>query len=247
MRLRRERESKLSNLEAAIAAIAHEMKQPLTAIAMKGGAARRFLEKVPSDGGSVRRLIQDMVDCSHRASAVLDNIGALFQATNQPGKSIEINDLVSETLRILRGELESHAISVRARFDPGLPPVLGHKGQLQEVIVNLVQNSIDAMENTEGRKRLIQVKTGGHPDQKTISISVSDNGPGFDAEKISDIFEAFATTKAKGMGLGLAISRMIVERHGGKISATTVPNGGAHLEIKLPIAPETTSKEADVG
>jgi signal transduction histidine kinase len=246
MRLRRERESKLTNLEAAIAAVSHEMKQPLTGIALKGTAALRFLEGAPSDSGRVRRVIEDMIESSHRASAVLDNIRALFKPNDPLGKSIEINELIGEGLQILRGELESYGIAVRTHFDPGLPSIIGHKGQLQEVILNLVQNSIDAMKITNGRERLLQIKTE-NLDQKTIAISVGDSGPGIDSNKISNVFEAFATTKADGMGLGLAISQMIVERHGGKISASTSPNGGARVEMKLPIVPETTSDEADVG
>jgi signal transduction histidine kinase len=102
------------------------------------------------------------------------------------------------------------------------------------------------MKITKGQKRLLHVKTE-NLDPKTIAISVSDSGPGIDADKISNVFEAFATTKANGMGLGLAISQMIIERHGGEISASTSPSGGARVEIKLPIVPEITSQEADVG
>jgi len=245
MRLRRERESKLTNLEAAIAAVSHEMKQPLTGIALKGTAALRFLQEAPTDSGRVRRVIEDMIESSHRASEVLDSIRVLFKPGDPLGRSIEINDLISEGLQILRGELESCGISVLTHFDPGLPSIIGHKGQLQEVILNVVQNSIDAIKTTKGRTRLLQVKTENF-DQKTIAISVSDSGPGIDPDKISNVFEPFATTKANGMGLGLAISQMIIERHGGKISASTSPNGGARVEIKLPIVPGTAS-QAHVG
>jgi len=245
MRLRRERESKLTNLEAAIAAVSHEMKQPLTGIALKGTAALRFLQEAPTDSGRVRRVIEDMIESSHRASEVLDSIRALFKPGDPLGRSIEINDLISEGLQILRGELESCGISVLTHFDPGLPSIIGHKGQLQEVILNVVQNSIDAIKTTKGRTRLLQVKTENF-DQKTIAISDSDSGPGIDPDKISNVFEPFATTKANGMGLGLAISQMIIERHGGKISASTSPNGGARVEIKLPIVPGTAS-QAHVG
>ena len=137
---------------------------------------------------------------------------------------------------MLRSELDSHGISVSAHLDPGVPSILGHKGQLQEVILNLVQNSIDAMENTKGRERLLRLDTAPL-DQSTISISVSDSGPGIDPERISNVFEAFATTKVNGTGLGLAISQRIIERHGGKIAARTNSSGGARLEITLPIAP----------
>src|SRR5262249_4976564 len=153
VRLRRERESKLTNLEAAIAAVSHEMKQPLTGIALKGTAALRLLAGDPTDSGRVRTVIADMVESSHRASAVLDNIRALFKPGDPLGRSIEINELISEGLHILRGDLESHGISVRTHLDPGLPSIVGHKGQLQEVILNVVQNSIDAMKVAKDLKR----------------------------------------------------------------------------------------------
>jgi signal transduction histidine kinase len=221
------------------------MNQPLTVIVMKGAAAGRLLGKTPADSERVKAILEDIVKSGYRAGAVLENIRALFKPDDQPRSAVEMNQLISDGLQILRSELDSLGISVRKHFDPRLPSVFGHKGQLQEVILNLVQNSIDAMQNTKDQKRLIQVETKCL-DQKMILISVSDSGPGFNPDNISNIFEAFATTKSTGMGLGLAISQGIVERHGGKISAATNPNGGAKLEITLPIAPDTILQAADV-
>ena len=175
-----------------------------------------------------------MDESSLRAGAVLDNIRALFKPLDQPGQPVEINGLINEALQILRGDLDAHAISVRSHLDAELPTIVGHKVQLQEVILNIVQNSIDAMKTISGRERVLEIRTG-KADQNTIAISVSDSGPGIDADKISNVFEAFASTKPGGMGLGLAISHLVVDRHGGKISASQSPVGGAHLVIQLPI------------
>ncbi|HWL72768.1 MAG TPA: MASE4 domain-containing protein, partial [Burkholderiaceae bacterium] len=234
MRLRRERESKLTNLQAAMAAVTHEMKQPLTVISLNTHTAERLLERGPGESALVRTLLQDMGESSQRAGAVLDNIRALFKPDDQPGTSVEINGLIIEALQILRSDLESHDIPVRTYFDPGLPSIVGHKVQLLEVILNIVQNSIDAMKTTSGPERLLEIRTE-QPDQNTIAISVSDSGPGIEADKISNVFEAFASTKPGGMGLGLAISHLVIERHGGKISASQSPSGGARVVIDLPI------------
>jgi len=234
LRLRRERESKLTNLQAAMAAVTHEIKQPLTAISLNAHTAGSLLERGPGESALVRTLLQEMGESSQRAGAVLDNIRALFKPADQPGQSVEINGLITEALQILRSDLEAHGIVVRTHFDAGLPSILGHKVQLLEVILNIVQNSIDAMKTTSGRERLLEIRTG-KPDQNTIAISVSDSGPGIEADKISNVFEAFAGTKPGGMGLGLAISHLVIDRHGGKISASQSARGGAHMAIQLPI------------
>jgi signal transduction histidine kinase len=234
MRLRRERESKLTNLQAAMAAVTHEIKQPLTVISLNAYTAGSLLERTPVEIATVRTLLQEMGESSQRAGAVLDNIRALFRPLDQPGTSVEINGLIAEVLQILRNDLVAHGISVRTYFDAGLPAIVGHKVQLQEVILNIVQNSIDAMKTTSGRERLLEIRTG-KPDQSTIAISISDSGPGIDADKISNVFDAFAGTKPGGMGLGLAISHLVIDRHGGKISASQSPSGGAHMVIQLPI------------
>jgi signal transduction histidine kinase len=234
MRLRRERESKLTNLQAAMAAVTHEIKQPLTVISLNAHTAEHFLEGLSGDTGPVRMLLQEMEESGLRAGAVLDNIRALFKPLDQPGNPVEINAVIAEVLQILRSDLEAHAVSVRTHLDAGLPSVLGQKVQLQEVILNIVQNSIDAMKGTTGRERLLEIRTG-KLDRNTIEISVSDSGPGIDAGKVANVFDGFVSTKPGGMGLGLAISHLVVERHGGKVSASQSASGGAQMVIQLPI------------
>lgn len=231
--LQRERDNKLMNLGAAISAISHELKQPLTAIVTKGSAARRFLERAPSDIPRVRAILSEIVEASFRANEVLDNIQGLF-GHDQESHPTDINELVRDSLRLMHEQLERHRITVLTQFAPDLPSVPAHKGQLQEVIINLLQNAIDAMEKVE-KARFMRIQTMLHG-QHAIGIAIQDSGKGIDARMIDTIFDAFVTTKAKGKGLGLAISRMIIERHYGQLTASSVGSeNGAIFQIALPI------------
>ena len=137
------------------------------------------------------------------------------------------------SLRALDGELKNHNIVTRTHLKPELPPIMGQSGQLQQVIVNLIQNAIDAMDSVDSDRRVLQVKTE-HSGGDAIIITVEDTGPGIEPKKSDDLFGAFFTTKPHGMGLGLAICRMIVERHDGELSVTSASSHGAIFQIKLP-------------
>jgi signal transduction histidine kinase len=143
-----------------------------------------------------------------------------------------MNDLALEALRALDGELKNHHIVTRVHLKPELPPIMGHSGQLQQVIVNLIQNAIDAMDSVDSGRRVLQVTTEDRGD--AISMTIEDTGPGIDPKKTDDVFGAFFTTKPHGMGLGLAICRMIVERHDGELSVSAADPHGAVFRIKLP-------------
>jgi signal transduction histidine kinase len=231
--LQRERESKLTNVGAAVGAIAHEIRQPLTAISAKSSAGRRFLERGPSDIERVKGILDDIGKASLRVNEVIESVGALFSA-NPEQHSIDVNDLVIEALQVLGKELADCSITVDTQLTSELPPIMGHKGQLQEVILNLVQNSIDAMRTMTTKPRMLHVRTAPHG-RDAIAISVEDTGPGIEEKTLSSVFDAFVTTKTKGMGLGLAISQAIVERHNGRITAMSGVKGGARFEIILPI------------
>jgi signal transduction histidine kinase len=232
--LRRERESKLSNVAAAVAAISHEIRQPLTAISTKNAAARRFLERGPSDIERVKGILDDIGKGILRVNEVIESVGALFRRADPERQSIDVNDLVIDSLQVLGKELTDYSITVDTQLTSELPSIMGHKGQLQEVILNLVQNSIDAMRTMTAQPRMLHVRTEPHG-RDALAISVEDTGPGIEEQTLSSVFGAFVTTKTKGMGLGLAISQAIVERHNGKITAMSGINGGARFEIILPI------------
>jgi signal transduction histidine kinase len=233
-KLQRAHENKLTNVAAAVAAISHEIRQPLAAISTNSAAARRFLARGPADIERVKGILDNIGNASLRVNEVIESVGALFRTANPERQSIDVNDLVIETLQLLGRELADCSITVDTQLTSELPPITGHEGQLQEVILNLVQNSIDAMRTMTAKPRMLHVRTAPHG-RDAIAISVEDTGPGIEGKTLSNVFDAFVTTKTKGMGLGLAISQMIVERHNGQISAMSGANGGARFEITLPI------------
>jgi C4-dicarboxylate-specific signal transduction histidine kinase len=146
-----------------------------------------------------------------------------------------MNELIPEVLESLNNQLNNHRVSVRIDFTPKLPPVFGNKGQLQEVVSNLIINSIEAMEATTVEGRVLRIRTEIRSDK--IAVAVEDSGPGIDKDHLGGILTAFVTTKPNGMGLGLAISRMIIDYHGGELTAAADSKyGGASFQFVLPTA-----------
>ena len=233
MMLQREQNNKLMNLEAVTASISHEVRQPLTGIVASGSALLRFLGATPPKLEKARSATEGMIAAAHRASQILDDIRNLFGTTESARGPVDVNDLALSVLRTLDGRLKNHKITTRVALKAGLPPVMGHSGQLQEVFVNLIQNAVDAMDTIENDCRLLKVRTE-HNGTDAISIEIEDTGPGFDPQKSDNIFDAFFTTKPHGMGLGLAICRMIIERHDGQLIASSANPRGAVFRILLP-------------
>ena len=229
--LQRERDNKLMNLEAMAASIAHEVREPLSAIATSGNAALRFLGRTPPDHKEVRSSLSRIISSSHRASQVFDNIRALFGRSDQQHEPIDVNELARDVLNALHEELLD--VTTQAALISELPPVLGHRGQLQEVLVNLVRNAIEAMDSVKDGPRVLQVSAERHGDN-AIMVAVEDSGPGIDPTQLESIFDAFITTKAHGMGLGLALCRMIIERHEGHLSVAPAHPRGAVFRVVLP-------------
>ena len=228
-----ERNNRLMNLEALTAAIRHEVKQPLNTLTLNGESLELFLSEMPPQLDEARSAAEDMIAASYRINKILDDIGNLFGKAKQEPSPVHVNDLAIEALRILDRELKVHKVATRVELTSELPPVMGHRGQLQEVVINLIQNAIEAMEVVSDEQRELQVKTerwGGG----AINVTIADTGPGIDSKKAGEIFEAFFTTKSDGMGLGLAICRMIIERHGGQLSVSPASPHGAIFQIILP-------------
>jgi C4-dicarboxylate-specific signal transduction histidine kinase len=222
------------NLEALAASMSHEAKQPLAAISMNAGAARRFLAHEPPNLEEVRSSLERMTAESHRIGYIFDSIRDLFRRGDHGRSPTDVNEIVLEALGNLRGELKDGDVSTRVELTPALPLITGHRGQLQEVLANLVHNAIEAMRATEVGGRLVRVSTAHHG-RDEIVVAVEDSGPGIDQERVDEIFEPFVTTKPEGMGLGLAFCRMIVERHGGRLMALPGKGmRGAHFQIILP-------------
>ena len=234
MMLQRERNNKLMNIDAITSAIVHEVRQPLAAIATNGSAGIRWLTKTPPDFDEVRAAMTRIVRDSHRASQVLESIRALFKSADLEVQPVDLNGIALGALDLLRGELTDHGVITRTELAPELPLVGGHSGQLQEVMLNLVRNAIDAMDSITDRARVLRVRTECDG-RDAIVVSVEDSGPGIDPKKVDSIFDAFVTTKPHGMGLGLAICRMIILRHEGQLSASAENKSGALFQFTLPI------------
>jgi signal transduction histidine kinase len=230
--LRRERDNKLMNLAAVVASVSHEVKQPLAAIVMRASTALRFLGHTPPDIEKARSALNKIVNDGHRASEIFNNIRDLFRASDQGRGKIDVNEIILSILDIMQRELTEHRITTRTEFMPEPPCVMGHRGQLQEVLLNLIFNAIEAMDGKYG-DRVLRLKTERREGDEIV-IKVMDTGPGIDPKKLDNIFDAFVTTKPRGIGLGLAICRMIVERHGGQLLASSGREGGAEFDIILP-------------
>ena len=188
---------------------------------------------MPADIDEVAANLDRIIKNSRRASEVFDSILALFRREDQERQPINVNEVALEVLQSSRGELDEHRVTTRTELASELPLISGHKRQLQQVISNLVQNAIEAMDSTTDRDRVLRVRTGLQ-NSDAIVFAVEDFGPGFDPKQLSRIFDAFFTTKSHGVGLGLAICRMIVQRHGGQLTAASDGNNGARFQFVLP-------------
>ena len=173
-----------------------------------------------------------IVSDSHRASQILLSIRALLGKRDSKQESVDLNEIVAESLRTLRSELTGWGITTRVQLAPDLLPIMGSRSQLNEVIINLVRNAIEAMQQVEDNRRVLQVRTGYQ--DNAITLAVENSGPGISPENLNRIFEAFVTTKPQGMGLGLAICQMIIERHEGQLSVSSADQHGAIFRIVLP-------------
>ncbi len=231
--LERERDNKLMNAQAITAAIAHEVRQPLAAIATNAGAARRFLLRPQPDHAEVEAALARIVGESHRTSEVFDSIRALFRTTQHARSPFDVNEVIRRVLQSLGEEARNRGVTVRVSLAADPPFISGHEGQLQEVLFNLAHNAIEAMASTPERNRILQVGTAV-PSPDAIVVTVEDSGPGIDPKQLDSIFGAFFTTKTQGMGLGLAICRMIIEHHGGQLTASSDGKSGAVFRFVLP-------------
>ena len=232
--LEHERDNKLMNVEAVAASIAHEIKQPLAAIVMNGGAALQLLGNAPPDHDEVRATLKfDIISDGHRTNEVLEGIRGLFRKVDQNRQRIDMNEIVHSVLHLLRRELKDRDVATHIELTSELPLVGGNRNQLQQVLVNLVRNALEAMNTTTNRTRLLRVRTELRG-RDAIAVAVENSGPGIDPKQLDGIFDAFFTTKAHGMGLGLAICRMIIGRHGGQLTVASDDKRGALFQFILP-------------
>jgi signal transduction histidine kinase len=215
------------------ASIAHEINQPLGAIIMNGNACRRFLAIVPPDLDEVKDGLDAVISDGNRASEVLSRIRAMLKNAAPERGQVDVNRTITEVLALTRQELQQHRVSVQAELHPNLPTILADRVQLQQVVLNLVMNGIDAMRTITERSRILTVRSQ-LDDRNNIVVNVADSGVGLDAENRERIFDTFFTTKAAGMGMGLAISKSIIEAHHGRLWAAPGSPIGAIFAFALP-------------
>jgi signal transduction histidine kinase len=239
--LRRERADRLMSLEAATAAMAHELKQPLSAMRSFGSAAQNWLKRTPPDVEKANRAVTSMIDTVDRADHVVSSTRDLFKKTSNLHTMVQLNDVVRQLLSLVQRDLQTNGISLITEYEPNLPQVQAEHTQLQQVILNLVRNAIDAMEAVPRGERRLRLVTGF--DRKSVvSLYIQDSGPGITVENQDRIFDPFFTTKPTGMGLGLSICRNIIETHGGKLRLAKTNHRGSSFEITLAIAQQTGSR-----
>jgi PAS domain S-box-containing protein len=242
--------ARLTAMGEMSASIAHEINQPLAAIVANGNAGLRWLANAAPDLDEVRATLKRIVSDGHRAGKVISGVRTLFKKNVQARGPIDLNDLVGEVLSLVRGELESRHVIVETEFGQ-LPAVNADRAQLQQVILNLITNALDAMSATSDRRRVLQLRSERCEPGK-IMVTVHDSGPGIEKKNIHRIFEPFFTTKSNGTGMGLSICRSVVESHGGQLMASHGHPYGAVFQIVLPIqegdpgSPESTDGQRSV-
>ena len=231
-----ERSRKLTTLDAALGAITHEVKQPISSIVCNAEAAQAILASSAPNLKELREIAAEIAESSFRTNEIFENIRGLYGESRHDMQPLDMNGVIAGILRGVEHDMKGYGITARAELESKLPAILGHKGQLQEVIVNLVHNALDAMRSSPGRERILRVRTVKRG-RRAIRIVVEDSGPGIGPGQVERIFDPFVTTKKNGMGMGLAICRMIVERHGGHLFASPDVTTGARFVIVLPIKP----------
>ena len=222
--------NRVSTLGELVASISHELAQPITATTNNAKASLRWLQRDPPDLTQVRKGTESIIEAGTFASEIIDRLRSLYKKSSPKRELVAINEVIGEMVLLLRGEANEYAVSIRTDLAADLPKITADRVQLQQVLMNLMLNGIEAMKETGG---VLTVKTGrGEGGQ--VLISVSDTGVGLPAERADEIFNAFFTTKPQGSGMGLAISRSIVESHGGRLWATSHDGRGATFHFTLP-------------
>jgi C4-dicarboxylate-specific signal transduction histidine kinase len=225
---------RIATLGELTAALAHELNQPLAAILSNAQAARRFLANGEIDSVELSAILDDIVRDDKRAGGVIQNLRAMVGKQPVARELCCFNELVREVLELMHAELLTERVEVRTLLARGSMPVLVARVELQQVLINLLVNAVHAMKDIPFERRFIDLETRSRDGSATARIR--DQGSGIPTSRLSNIFEPFFSTKAKGLGLGLSISRRIIENHRGHIEATNHEDGGAVFRLVLPLA-----------
>jgi signal transduction histidine kinase len=242
--LRRERSNRLMSLDVATAAMAHELRQPLTAIGSSVAAGSNWLKRVPPDLEQVRVSLASIEAANQRAADIIASVRDLFKKRVDHRTMIRVDEVARQVLNLVQQDLILKEVSVSTEFDVDLPKVDADRTLLQQVILNLVKNSIDAMEVKAPGTRRLRLATS-LIGQSSVVLHIKDSGPGITSENTDRVFDPFFTTKPSGMGLGLSICRTIVEDHHGQLRLAKTDSDGCLFEIVLPIGRETKKGSAN--
>src|SRR6202795_3741057 len=234
--------NRVATMSELAASIAHEVNQPLAGVVANAEACLRWLRRGTPDVDAACRSVEWIIDDGNRASEVIRRVRALANKTSLEKVPLDVNDVVKETIPLVQRELISHQVLLRMELAPALPMILGDRVQLQQVIINLVMNGIEAMQSVTNRPRELLIRSRQDETQQVL-VSVTDCGVGISAENADRLFSAFFTTKSGGMGMGLSICRSIVEAHGGRLSASGNVGPGATFQSALPLHQEDWHQE----
>jgi PAS domain S-box-containing protein len=233
--------SRVTTVGELAASIAHELNQPLTGVVTNGNACLRWLGGLPPNLEEARQSVIRIVRDGRRAADVIARIRALMRRTRTEMAPVDINHAIQEVAILVQAEVRKNGVKLRIDLDPALPPVIGDRVQLQQVVLNLVINAIEAMASVDCDNRELRI-ISRRQEPETVLVAVRDSGVGIGQQSFEEISAAFFTTKPHGMGMGLSISRSIVGTHGGRLWAEANADGGATFQFTLPVKADVIFK-----
>ncbi len=228
--------TRVTTMGELAASIAHEVNQPVACVVINSNACLRWLARVADDSVEIkeaRETLQRIIRDGNRAGQIVARIRALFQKAEAAKEPLDLNETIREIVVLARSEIDKHRVTLRLELSPALPRVLGDRVQLQQVLLNLILNAIEAMATVQDRTRDLVIQTQ-RMDEREVVVTVRDSGVGLAPAGIEQVFTAFHTTKPGGLGMGLSISRSIVENHSGRLWATAHDGPGASFHFALP-------------
>jgi signal transduction histidine kinase len=239
------RAARLASLGELAGSIIHEVNQPLTGIMMSAEACLEWLELDPADLREARKSVIRIIDQARRASDVVGGLKSLVRNAGLHFTAVQINEAIEEVLLLSKSELERAGVTLRTDFDTSIPRIEADRVQIQQVVLNLVRNAIDAMAVVKDRPGVLTVTSSSKVTDGHASVTIADTGVGIDPTSRERLFEALYTTKSEGLGLGLSICRKIVSAHGGRLWAETNAAHGTTFTFILPLRHSTESLESD--
>jgi signal transduction histidine kinase len=237
------REDRLAKMTVLTASLSHELNQPLSGILYNAQAGMRFLEADKLDKEQAKEIFRNIIEDDKRASGIISSVRGLMKLEIRKKEKVIVNSLMDETLDIMRYEILSHGVTIVTKFEDSPIIVFADKIQIQQVLLNFLRNSIDAMEKSNNLDKKIEI--GIESDRNSVNVSVRDSGIGIDKSILDKVFQPFVTTSKTGFGIGLAVSRSIIENHNGEIRAKNIPGGGAEFSFRLKTVINTLSDQSE--